>query len=216
VLPVRTARDAVDHLLLGAPDLDSGIAWLEARIGVRAVPGGSHPGWGTRNALVSLGLGQYLEIIAPDPAQSTWGFPIDVRQLESPRLLTWAASTDDPAALVAAAAANGVAMGAPRPGSRARPDGSLLTWTTVWATPDGADAADAEPMPFFIAWDPAARHPSLDAPHGCHLLTFDLRDRRPDDLSRRLATLGIEVPVAEDLSPGLIVTLDTPRGRVTI
>ena len=27
----RAMRDAVDHLLLGAPDLDKGIAWVEER-----------------------------------------------------------------------------------------------------------------------------------------------------------------------------------------
>src|SRR5207248_8586365 len=39
----RTIRESVDHILLGARDLDDGIAWLHARIGVNAQPGGSHP-----------------------------------------------------------------------------------------------------------------------------------------------------------------------------
>src|SRR5215813_4529361 len=92
---VRPAAVAVDHLLLGVSDLDRGIDWVEQRTGVRAAKGGVHPGQGTRNALLSLGSGHYLEIIAPDPAQSAYNFQIDIRQLVQPRLINFAVSTVD-------------------------------------------------------------------------------------------------------------------------
>src|SRR5215217_9122029 len=120
----RPASTALDHLLLGAPDLDAAIAWFEKTTGVRPAVGGSHPGMGTRNALVSLGGRQYLEIIAPDPAQAAFNFQIDVRTLPEPRLVTWAASTPALDSVVSTAGSSGLRVFGPRDGSRVRPDGT--------------------------------------------------------------------------------------------
>jgi hypothetical protein len=53
---------SVDHLVWGGPDLDQEIDRLDEWTGVRAVLGGRHPGQGTRNALIGLGLTKYLEL----------------------------------------------------------------------------------------------------------------------------------------------------------
>src|SRR5688500_16482444 len=60
----------VDHLFYATPDLERGIAEIKRLVGVRATPGGKHPGRGTRNAFIALGPNSFLEIVAPDPDQT--------------------------------------------------------------------------------------------------------------------------------------------------
>src|SRR6186713_405022 len=99
---VRAADDRellrrLDHLVYAVPDLDSGVADLEQRLGVRASAGGQHQGRGTRNALIALGPDSYLEILAPDPAQPrpAAGRWFGVDENVPARLAGWAAKGAD-------------------------------------------------------------------------------------------------------------------------
>jgi Glyoxalase-like domain len=211
----RSPRDAADHVLLGAPDLTEAIAWLESKTGVRAAIGGSHPGVGTRNALVALGRRQYLEIIAPDPAQSTFNFHIDLRKLAGPRLVTWAASAADVDDVAAAARRLGLQVFGPQDGSRLRPDGVMLKWRSAGVRADFA-GSDVDPVPFFIQWAADAKHPSEDSPAGCRLTALEIGHPEPARLRALLAKLDIDAPVARADAAHLTATLETPKGRVRL
>lgn len=205
----------LDHILLGANDLDHGIDWMEERSGVRAVFGGVHPGRGTRNALLFLGPRRYLEIIAPDPQQAnaTSGNEMAdrLRALQEPRLIGWAAHTNDLASLVQKAAAAGIAIENPRDGSRVRPDGKTLRWKS-FALKKDFDGV----LPFFIEWDRSSIHPSQDAPSGCTLQHFFVESPEEKDVRSVAGKLGLEVELKPAKTPALRARITGKRGAFEI
>lgn len=202
----------VDHLVYATPDLDRTVADLEQLLGVRATPGGQHPGRGTRNALIALGPNSYLEIIGPDPDQppanlQSWWF----NDLKEPRLVTWAAKGTELERVRDSAVSHGVPMAEVSAGSRKRPDGVLLSWRT--ASPLGPAAGGI--VPFFIDWGESP-HPAHSSARGVTLV--ELRAEHPDDRQVRelLSRLGFALPVTAGGRPLLIATLEGPRGRVEL
>lgn len=155
----------LDHLIVGARNLDEGIAYLEKLSGYRAAYGGAHPGRGTRNALLKLGHHAYLEILAPDPQQHALLWHKQLPTLEEPRLIGWAERMNDLDSYAAHLREKGIDVVGPTPGSRTRPDGETLRWKTLLR----ADDRDGI-LPFYIEWDSASQHPSDNAPGGCLLV----------------------------------------------
>jgi catechol 2,3-dioxygenase-like lactoylglutathione lyase family enzyme len=206
------APTLLDHILLGCNDLDQGIAFFEQRLGVRAAYGGVHPGRGTRNALLSLGERQYIEIIAPDPRQENiepfaakqWNL---LKKLATPSVIAWAAHIANMETFAKKLGESGVAFVGPWPGSRARPDGKVLNWKTLSLTDDRQGS-----LPFFIEWSAGSVHPSVDAPAGCRLERFAVAGPDPMELSKTLQRLGIQVPVERDAKPHLHAVIGGPGG----
>ncbi|HVN08474.1 MAG TPA: VOC family protein [Patescibacteria group bacterium] len=198
----------LDHILLGASDLDAGIDLVARRTGVRAAFGGVHPGRGTRNALLNLGTLHYLEIIAPDPQQASAPDIYGLRTLVSPRLIGWAVHPHDIHEQARRLTAAGIAFEGPDPGSRNRPDGRVLHWTTLRLKDDRHGV-----LPFFIQWGAGSVHPSEDAPQGCRLVRFEAAAPDAGDLSATFSRLGIEIHVAHADRPQLRAVIAGPRGE---
>lgn len=171
-LPLSTAHaellsNGLDHIILGCKDLDVGIEFMQEKSGYRAAFGGSHPGRGTRNALLSLGNGRYLEILAPDPEQPTLTWHSEILDLNEPLLVGWAIRQKNIESRVAYFRSSGIECIGPVAGSRARPDGEILRWKTVTRVDDNHGL-----LPFYIEWDEHSPHPSSDAPGACLLIDF--------------------------------------------
>ena len=201
----------LDHILLGSNDLDTGIAFVEERTGVRAAFGGVHSGAGTRNALLSLGRNHYLEIIAPDPQQPASADARDLKSLEEPVLVGWAVHPGDIEQFAARLKERGIAATGPTPGSRKRLDGRVLNWRTLVLKDDAGGL-----LPFFIEWGADALHPSVDAPQGCSLTLFEAATPSPDVLLKQADQLQIDLPITQARTPHLHAIITGPKGQLDV
>jgi hypothetical protein len=212
----ETAADllgSVDHLVYATPDLKMGIERVEELSGVRATPGGQHPGRGTRNALVALGPAAYLEIIGPDPDQPppANARPFGIDDLKGPRLAAWAAKGTDLDKLASVAARHGVKLGQVIPGSRQRPDGVVLAWRYT----DPGTVVANRLAPFFIDWGETP-HPARTAAAGLTLIELRAEHPEPERVQTILSQLGVDLPVRAGSSAALIATVSSPRGRIEL
>ena len=203
----------VDHLILGAASLEAGVRFFEELSGVRAAEGGRHVRWGTRNALVSLGGDRYLEVLAPDPsvpspeAPRPWG----LEHLSEPRLLTWVASGDDLDDCVARAAAAGADLGEVISGSRQQPDGTALRWRMT----DLLMPREGGVLPFLIDWGDTP-HPSAALEPACTLIELAATHPEADRVGKILEAMGLSLPITSASEPGLVASIETPRGVIQL
>lgn len=203
----------VDHLVYATTDLDRGIKEIEQLLGVRATPGGQHPGRGTRNALIALGPTSYLEIIAPDPQQPPPKQPrsFGIDKLEQPGLVAWAIKANDLSQFRNEAVRSGVPYGEVMSGSRRRPDGVQLSWQFTDPSVQIGDGL----VPFLIDWGQSP-HPAGTAAKGATLVALQAEHPNPEPIRKMLRALALDVEVKAGPNVALIATIECPRGRVTL
>ncbi len=202
----------LDHLVYATADLEATVEEVARLLGVTPAIGGRHPGWGTRNALLSLGPRAYLEIMGPDRGQPESGRerPFGIDAISKPRLATWVARTDDIQAVIERARRKGLDLGELQERSRERPDGSLLRWKMT----DLAKNREEGIVPYFIDWGDSP-HPAEGAPGGCQLIALEAFHPDAARVRSLLESLGIDLRVRKG-SAALKATIDGPRGRVVL
>lgn len=198
---------AIDHLLYGAPDLETGMDEIERRLGVRPVPGGRHTSYGTHNALLSLGSICYLEVIAPNPELPTpeRGVGFGVGGLTEPRLVRWALRHS-----AIEAAAERADLGAVEPGRRERADGTVLSWKLTDPYAERMEGV----IPFLIDWGDTL-HPASSVPAGGRLVSLRLQHPLPARVLERLDLLGVDltdVDIVRADEPGIAAWIETAGG----
>lgn len=168
----------LDHVIWAVPDIAIAAEALRRDHGLITLPGGRHPAWGTRNAIVPLN-GAYLELVeVEDPEAPMVGFTARVAEVAAAGggLALWCERVDD---INAEAAVRGYEV---VPGTRENPDGSVISWRVA-----GMPQACATPvLPFLIQWDDAAAMPgAIAVDHPCGAIEkvhLDVGAHGPRDL----------------------------------
>ena len=147
----------IDHVIIGARDIEAVADRLWERHGLASLPGGRHVGWGTHNRIVPL-AGPYIEILGVadenEAMQDPMGRWLLANTGTGDPLMAWCCETGD---IERVARRLGLTL---ERGGRERPDGSQLSWRVA-----GRDA-QLGARPFFIAWNaPETRPGLLAAPH---------------------------------------------------
>jgi hypothetical protein len=206
---VESLFSVLDHLVYATPDLQTTVERLGTLFGVRPTIGGTHPAWGTMNALLALGPQMYLEIIGPDLAQPhpPERRPFNLDTLTHPHLATWVARGHNLPAVIEAARAERVDLGAICARSRQRPDGVWLTWSMT----DLLTERESGLIPYFIHWGDTP-HPAASAPKGCRLQQVHAIHPDAERLTRILQRLGLDLSVQPGPTAQLKAIIDTPNG----
>jgi hypothetical protein len=188
----------LDHVLIAGSDLGAAAHEVEERLGLASVEGGRHQGLGTANRIVPLG-DTYLELVSVvDEAEAAEsGFGRWVAGGDLPRLLGWCVRTADLDEV-----ADGLSLKIAE-GSRARPDGTTLTWRMA-----GLEQSAAEPsLPFFIEWGAGTPYPGEALAQSARIDELRLQGN-PARIAQWIAGANLPLSISEG-EPGLLaVVLD--------
>ena len=202
----------LDHIVVAAPNLKSGVEWVRSTLGATPEFGGMHPRMGTHNCLLGLSDQTYLEVIAPDPNapkpdRPRW-FGLDSLNRDSPpRLAAWIARTTD---IEATVAASSEPLGVVEPMSRGELNW-LITVTDDGALPLGGIA------PILIEWQ-TPTHPSANMRDAdCRLLRLELKHPEAERVEKLLLSIGLEdkvdvIPLPAGSAPSLSASIQTVQG----
>jgi len=158
---------AIDHIIVCVSDLEAATAQYETLLGRSVSLTGTHPDYGTANALFNLG-NTYIELLSP---AGDGAFAESLRthlKDKGEGLLGITLGTDDAEATSAEMQAKGLKASAPQPGEGHGPDGSVRRWRNVFLPQEDVLGL----FMFAIEHEPDTKLRALAAPVGAEDATL--------------------------------------------
>ncbi len=146
----------IDHVCYaaGPEGMRATAVRLAEQLGLTPRDGGVHPRFGTRNMVLPLADGRYLEVVEvldhPASDKVPFGQAVRARSEQGGGWMAWVVAVDDLTDIEERLGREAV------PGNRHTPEGIELTWHQI-----GIKSLIADPqLPFFVRWDSMEHHPS--------------------------------------------------------
>ncbi|MEP0263817.1 VOC family protein [Dokdonia sp.] len=203
----------IDHIVYAVSNLDEAIKVFEKATGISPIFGGYHTTEGTKNALVNLQDGVYLEFIAID--ETNLKVPKDrwmgIDLLTKNQVTRFALKSNDLISDSTILKRYNSAMGTKKEGSRHTVTGALLQWELLMplATPE------VELIPFILDWSTSEMHPHDMLPDmNCTLIELYATHPKPESISPFLDQLAYHLRIEKSNIISLRLTLNTPNGIV--
>lgn len=210
----------LDHIsfAVGPDGLPGTTVKLAGLLNSKFYDGGIHPAFGTRNMIMPLKNGMYLEVVEvldhPASDKAPFGQAVRARSESGGGWLGWVVAVDNMEEIERRIGRHSM------PGNRRRPDGVNMEWRQI-----GVRGMQADPqLPFVISWDSdPAEHPSQAGTPDVELVALEIAGdprRVADWLGEPAieALEGLEVKwVAPNGTPGIIAAqFSTPAGNIRI
>jgi hypothetical protein len=185
-------------------------------LGAVFVDGGRHPSFGTRNFVLPLSGGCYVEVVSaldhPAAEKAPFGRAVARRAEDGGGWMSWVVAVDDVGTVESRLGREASV------GRRVRPDGHELAWKQIGVL----DVIEDPQLPFFVEWvSPPDEHPSQGA-SSVVISKIELCGE-PDALPGYLGVSadgpldGIDVAWVDAEVSGLVaVWFQTPHGDVRI
>lgn len=204
----------IDHLVYAVPNLEDAMESIGQQLGIHPVFGGHHETKGTKNALLNLGNGCYLEILSVDESNTSIDPPrwMGVDLIKSARMTRWALKSSTIQKDSETLRRYFPEMGSISKGTRKTSDGDTLSWQMILplASPE------VELIPFMVDWSQSSFHPTEKLEPGCMLTEISFHATLPNKQTKVFADLDISNSIIAHDKEQIVVTIEGPKGTLIL
>ena len=204
----------IDHIVYAVPDLEKAMNQFEIETGCRPIFGGYHTTQGTKNALVNLGDGCYLEFLAIDNdnkkiVANRW---MGIDLISKPTITRWALKSNDLEKEAKILEGENPNLAKITGGQRTMENGKILNWKLTMPL----SKPKVELLPFLLDWSDSEAHPTDNLQQECELAGLKFTSQNPESISTIFKKFPFDAKVVKGNAPEIKLMIKSVKGIIEI